>query len=96
MKNAVITEIKQRMTPYLNDFQIDQLTDVLEICLQEYLAEADPVKQPDIRKHWKPLTVWSACPCMAQRPPSTSATPLRRFFMRLKQGADSYENKTCR
>ena len=48
MKNAVITEIKQRMTPYLNDFQIDQLTDVLEICLQEYLAEADPVKQPDI------------------------------------------------
>ena len=48
MKNAVITEIKQRMTPYLNDFQIDQLTDVLEICLQEYLSEADPVKQPDI------------------------------------------------
>lgn len=48
MKNAVITEIKQRMTPYLNDFQIDQLTDVLEICLQEHLAEADPVKQPDI------------------------------------------------
>ena len=48
MKNAVITEIKQRMTPYLNDFQIDQLTDVLEICLQKYLAEADPVKQPDI------------------------------------------------
>ena len=48
MKNAVITEIKQRMTPYLNDFQIDQLTDVLEVCLQEYLAEADPVKQPDI------------------------------------------------
>jgi site-specific recombinase XerD len=48
MKNAVITEIKQRMTPYLNDFQIDQLTDVLEICLQEYLAEADPIKQPDI------------------------------------------------
>lgn len=48
MKNAVITEIKQRMTPYLNDFQIDQLTDVLEICLQEYLSEADPVKQPDL------------------------------------------------
>lgn len=48
MKNAVITEIKQRMSPYLNDFQIDQLTDVLEICLQEYLSEADPVKQPDI------------------------------------------------
>ena len=48
MKNAVITEIKQRMTPYLNDFQIDQLTDVLEICLQEYLSEADPAKQPDI------------------------------------------------
>lgn len=48
MKNAIITEIKQRMTPYLNDFQIDQLTDVLEICLQEYLSEADPVKQPDI------------------------------------------------
>lgn len=48
MKNAVITEIKQRMTPYLNDFQIAQLTDVLEICLQEYLSEADPVKQPDI------------------------------------------------
>ena len=48
MKNAVITEIKQRMAPYLNDFQIDQLTDVLEICLQEYLSEADPVKQPDI------------------------------------------------
>ena len=48
MKNAVITEIKQRMTPYLNDFQIDQLSEVLEICLQEYLAEADPVKQPDI------------------------------------------------
>ena len=48
MKNAVITEIKQRMTPYLNNFQIDQLTDVLEICLQEYLSEADPVKQPDI------------------------------------------------
>ena len=48
MKNAVITEIKQRMTPYLNDFQIDQLSKVLEICLQEYLSEADPVKQPDI------------------------------------------------
>lgn len=48
MKNAVITEIKQRMSPYLNDFQIEQLTDVLEICLQEYLSEADPVKQPDI------------------------------------------------
>ena len=48
MKNAVITEIKQRMSLYLNDFQIDQLTDVLEICLQEYLSEADPVKQPDI------------------------------------------------
>jgi site-specific recombinase XerD len=48
MKNAVITEIKQRMTPYLNDFQIDQLTDVLEICLQEYLSEADPIKQPDL------------------------------------------------
>ena len=32
----------------MNDFQIDQLTDVLEICLQEYLSEADPVKQPDI------------------------------------------------
>ena len=48
MKNAVITEIKQRMSPYLNDFQIDQLTDVLEICLQEYLSEADPVKQPDL------------------------------------------------
>ena len=46
MKSAVITEIKQRMIPYLNDFQIDQLTDVLEICLQEYLSEADPVKQP--------------------------------------------------
>ena len=48
MRNAVIAEIKQRMTPYLNDFQIDHLTDVLEICLQEYLSEADPVKQPDI------------------------------------------------
>lgn len=48
MKNAVITEIKQRMSLYLNDFQIDQLTDVLEICLQEYLSEADPVKQPDL------------------------------------------------
>lgn len=48
MKNAVITEIKQRMTPYLNDFQIDQLTDVLAICLQEYLSEADPIKQPDL------------------------------------------------
>lgn len=48
MKNAVITEIKQRMTPYLNDFQIDQLSDVLEICLQEYISEADPIKQPDI------------------------------------------------
>lgn len=48
MKNAVITEIKQRMAPYLNDFQIDQLSEVLEICLQEYLSEADPVKQPDI------------------------------------------------
>lgn len=48
MKNTVITEIKQRMTPYLNDFQIAQLTDVLEICLQEYIAEADPIKQPDI------------------------------------------------
>lgn len=48
MKNTVITEIKQRMTPYLNDFQIAQLTDVLEICLQEYITEADPVKQPDI------------------------------------------------
>lgn len=48
MKNAVITEIKQRMTPYLNDFQIDQLSEVLEVCLQEYLAEADPIKQPDI------------------------------------------------
>ena len=48
MKNAVIPEIKQRMTPYLNDFQIDQLSEVLEICLQEYLAEADPIKQPDI------------------------------------------------
>ena len=48
MKNAVITEIKQRMTPYLNDFQIGQLSEVLEICLQEYLAEADPIKQPDI------------------------------------------------
>ena len=48
MKNAVITEIKQRMAPYLNDFQIDQLSEVLEICLQEYLSEADPVKQLDI------------------------------------------------
>lgn len=48
MKNTVITEIKQRMTPYLNDFQIAQLADVLEICLQEYLSEADPIKQPDI------------------------------------------------
>ena len=48
MKNAVITEIKQRMSLYLNDFQIDQLTDVLEICLQEYLSEADPIKQPDL------------------------------------------------
>ena len=48
MKNTVITEIKQRMTPYLNDFQIAQLTDVLEICLQEYITEADPIKQPDI------------------------------------------------
>lgn len=48
MKNAVITEIKKRMTPYLNDFQIGQLSDVLEICLQEYLSEADPIKQPDI------------------------------------------------
>ena len=48
MKNTVITEIKQRMTPYLNDFQIAQLTGVLEICLQEYIAEADPIKQPDI------------------------------------------------
>ena len=48
MKNAVITEIKQRMSPYLNDFQIDQLSDVLEICLQEYISEADPIKQPDI------------------------------------------------
>lgn len=48
MKNTVITKIKQRMTPYLNDFQIAQLTDVLEICLQEYITEADPIKQPDI------------------------------------------------
>ena len=48
MKNTVITEIKQRMTPYLNDFQIAQLTDVLEICLQEYITEAHPIKQPDI------------------------------------------------
>lgn len=48
MKNTVITEIKQRMTPYLNDFQIAQLTDVLAICLQEYITEADPIKQPDI------------------------------------------------
>lgn len=48
MKNTVITEIKQRMTPYLNDFQIAQLTEVLEICLQEYITEADPIKQHDI------------------------------------------------
>lgn len=48
MKTTVIAEIKNRMMPYLNEMQIVQLSEVLEICLQEYFLEADQKEQPDI------------------------------------------------
>lgn len=48
MKTTVIAEIKNRMMPYLNEMQIVQLSEVLEICLQEYFMEADQKEQPDI------------------------------------------------
>lgn len=48
MNTTVIAEIKNRMMPYLNEMQIVQLSEVLEICLQEYLLEADQKEQPDI------------------------------------------------
>ena len=48
MKNAVIAEIKNKMMPYLNEMQIVQLSEVLNICLQEYFLEADHKEQPDI------------------------------------------------
>ena len=48
MKTTVIAEIKNRMIPYLNEIQIVQLSEVLEICLQEYFMEADQKEQPDI------------------------------------------------
>lgn len=48
MKTTVIAEIKNRMMPYLNELQIVQLSEVLEICLQEYFLEADQKEQPDI------------------------------------------------
>ena len=48
MKTTVIAEIKNRMMPYLNKMQIVQLSEVLEICLQEYFLEADQKEQPDI------------------------------------------------
>lgn len=48
MKNTVIAEIKNRMMPYLNEMQIVQLSEVLDVCLQEYFLEADHKEQPDI------------------------------------------------
>lgn len=48
MKTTVIAEIKNRMMPYLNEMQIVQLSEVLEICLQEYFLDADQKEQPDI------------------------------------------------
>lgn len=48
MKTTVIAEIKNRMMPYLNEMQIVQLSEVLEICLQEYFMESDQKEQPDI------------------------------------------------
>lgn len=48
MKTTVIAEIKNRMMPYLNEMQIVRLSEVLEICLQEYFLEADQKEQPDI------------------------------------------------
>ena len=48
MKTTVIAEIKNRMMPYLNELQIVHLSEVLEICLQEYFLEAEQKEQPDI------------------------------------------------
>lgn len=48
MKTTVIAEIKNKMMPYLNEMQIVRLSEVLEICLQEYFLEADQKEQPDI------------------------------------------------
>lgn len=47
MKNLVITKIKDVMNEHLDEFQMQKLSDVLDICLSELFPEAESTVQQD-------------------------------------------------
>ena len=47
MKNLVITQIKDIMNEHLNEFQMQKLSDVLDICLSDLFPEAESTVQQD-------------------------------------------------
>ena len=50
MKNLVITQIKDIMNEHLDEFQMQKLADVLDICLSELFPEAESTIQQDYVK----------------------------------------------
>lgn len=50
MKNLVITKIKDIMNEYLDEFQMQKLSDVLDICLSELFPETESAIQHDYVK----------------------------------------------